>query len=173
MSDWLDGLVNEVKESKQKKEAELNDARRREALFREAFQVAFDEMDKASQRLCHMVNARLYDQRRDLEHRYIDNAITGDQFVLRLRNFTMEIKLDIKNCKVTYNTHRYLLTMRQQAMGQRGSYTPVEPASGEIVFERDSNYGILRIGENVYSPEEAAQHLIGLLVKAAEGVLSE
>lgn len=173
MSDWLDSLADEVREGKQKKEAERVDAQRRESRFREASQLAFEEMDRASQNLSHMVNARLYDQRRELEHRYIDNTITGDQFLLQLRNFTMAIRMDMVNGKVTYKTQSYFVSRKQLAMGQRGTYTPVEAASGELIFERDSDYGILRTGESVYSPEEAAQYLVGVLVKAAEGVLSD
>lgn len=173
MSDWLDDLDQEIKEKKQKKEEERLNAQRRESRFLELSRLAFEELDKASQTLRHSVNARLYDQRPELEHRYIDNVITGDQFLLRIRTLTMEVRLDLKNGKVTYKTQSYLLTARQRALGQGGSRTPVEAASGEIVFERDSEYGILRIGENVYSPEEAAQHLITVLVKAAEGVLSD
>ena len=109
MSDWLDALAEEIKDKKQTKENERLNAQRREARFRELSRLAFEEMDKASETLCHMVNVRLYDQRRELEHRYINNEITGDQFLLRLRNFTMEVKMDIGKGKVTFKTQSYLL----------------------------------------------------------------
>jgi hypothetical protein len=173
MSDWLDGLAGEIKEAKQRKEIELRTAQLDESRLRGQSRSAFDEMDKESETLCHMVNARLYEQRRELVHRYIDNTITGDQFLLRLRNLTMEIRMDVENGKVTYNTQSFHLTRADMLKKRRGSHKQVEAATGGLFFERDSVYGILRIGDNVYSPKEAAQFLIGVLVKAAEGVISD
>jgi hypothetical protein len=149
VTDWIESLGADVSAERARAEARRLESERQQSEARVAALRFLEVLDRSCETAAAAVNARIFGGERTLRHGYVNHIITGDQFQLKLYNFTMEVRLE--GSGVAYTTRTFI-------SDNGGSYVPTPQGSGRIA--QDTN------------PEEGARVLISTLVRLAEAARS-
>jgi hypothetical protein len=161
MADWMDELKNSIDDEKRQKQADEAEKHNRQMSLRNLMVGIFRELHDIVKAQVPTLNHKLYGAKRELLFDYINHTITGNHFLILLKNLRYHVHLKAEENKIACDLEYYFPQTR--------NYVP-HTGVQEFYVTTDGN-SILLVEDgrrSATTTEELSQRLLSTIVRAAE-----